>query len=296
MHFTYAEPAAAKELCQGDVLRRTPALQMLLQRYYQYFGENDENRFFLVVTQSCDLVPREGGVCKARYIQLAAIRPLEVALERELAELVAAGFQLPFKVAGHKSREKFAQFARRLFNNNEPEYFFLHSEPSAGLPEDCCAFLNLSVSIKAEHYATCVDARILSLSSVFQAKLGWLVGQIYARVGTEDWEAGQLTQKVKATCDRAAVWIDDKLLEQTASAVRDWQAVNAGVPIDRQTISKLMGSLPNRKSQAIEHLKRLMAQSTLVKRLTANGNMTDADLDRLLAQIKSDQLLSNVLR
>ncbi len=50
-----------------------------------------------------------------------------------------------------------------------------------------CAFLALSVALKIEHYDLCLAAKIAQLTGEFQAKLGWLVGNLYSRVGTKEW-------------------------------------------------------------------------------------------------------------
>jgi hypothetical protein len=293
MHFTYdenhGEPAV---LSQGDVLRRTPALEEVLKKYYSYFGDNEENQFFLVITQACDLVPREGGLCKAKYIELAAVRPVGVALQRELAGYAEAAFNLPFFVAGSKRKARFEQFVERLYNNNEQGFFFLRAEPAHGLPMDSCAFLHLTVPIKAEHYAACLDARILSLTSLFQAKLGWLVGQLYARVGTDDWPHSQLRSVVVSACEEAGMWIDDKLLRAAATAVRQWQADNPDVVLDPPQLTKLLSEIPSRKSQAMERLAAIMGNSQLVRRLQQAGSMNQDDLQKLLRQISSDSRFS----
>ena len=44
-----------------------------------------------------------------------------------------------------------------------------------------------SVAIKADHYEVLQKARIGQLAKEFRAKLGWLVGNMYSRIGTEDW-------------------------------------------------------------------------------------------------------------
>ena len=72
--------------------------------------------------------------------------------------------------------------------NKEPDYFFLSDDTSLGFPDRMVAFLKLSISLKADlHYDTCLSAKVLGLTDAFKAKLGWLVGNMYSRVGTPDW-------------------------------------------------------------------------------------------------------------
>jgi len=52
------------------------------------------------------------------------------------------------------------------------------------------ASLKVSIALKSDlHYEKCLSAKVLELSDEFKAKLGWLVGNIYSRVGTTDWES-----------------------------------------------------------------------------------------------------------
>lgn len=290
-HFTYRDaPVESNVLSQGDVLRRTPEIDRVLKQYYPYFADNADNQFFLVITQSCDLVPRAAGLCAAKYIEIAAVRSIRHAVDREISTRALPDFGLPFAVAGLKARTKFDDFLRRLLNNNEPDYFFLRAEPTAGLAEHCCAFLQLTVPIKVEHYEACVEARILTLHTVFQAKLGWMVGQIYARVGTEDWNKDELTREVRSITSRAGCfWIDDQILKETREVVTRWNAGHPGGQLTQSELVKMLAEIPTKKSQALEHLKGLISNSNVVTRLTTSGDLTPDDLERLVNQIRSDQ-------
>jgi len=190
MHFTYEETPDESQLHQGDLLQRTEGLDQLLERAHPHFREQ-KYRAFIVLTQSCDLVPnRRGPYCKSPYITVAVVRDaydaarselLGLALSRRRQSLCKTQFMC------EKLRPRFEQQVESLLNNNHPEYFFLRSDNDAGVEEDLCAFLRVSIALKAEHYRTLLEAKRSQLTAVFQAKLGWLVGQGYSRVGTEDW-------------------------------------------------------------------------------------------------------------
>lgn len=178
MHFTYEDKFDPTQLCQGDVLRRTPEVDALLAQVHNHFFQKSNYLHFMVLTQTCDLVLRQGrGDRKARYIALAPVRSLESVLNREVkSQALSVDGELP--VLTDKGKSKLTEFLTRLYNNNEQNYFFLES---AGTPltTDCCASLDLSIAIRTgEHYATCLGAKILQLNDTFQAKLGWLVGQM----------------------------------------------------------------------------------------------------------------------
>jgi hypothetical protein len=58
----------------------------------------------------------------------------------------------------------------------------------------------------------------LSLTDVFQAKLGWLVGHMYSRVGTEDWVPRSATRadfvaKIEHHLSGLTTWVDDDRLD-----------------------------------------------------------------------------------
>jgi hypothetical protein len=192
MHFTYVDSPDKNQLFQGDVLKRTSALEALLGEVHPHYLNSDYS-YFLVLTQSCDLVRREGEL-NTRYISICAVRPLELALSRELSRHFKYPFEKKMRCLEEAKKAKFQQFVERLFNNNEPSYFFLNAEPESGLSENYCAFLRLSIALRAEqHYQTLLDSKILQLEMSFQHKLGYLVGTMYSRVATEDWVPGTLS-------------------------------------------------------------------------------------------------------
>ena len=58
-------------------------------------------------------------------------------------------------------------------------------------------YLKVSIALKSElHYEVCLKAKKLELSDEFKAKLGWLIGDMYSRVGTTDWES-RMTDKAR---------------------------------------------------------------------------------------------------
>ena len=72
IHFTYKQEADFASLCQGDVLAVTEELKSILEEVHPYFL-NEQYKYFMVLSQSCDLVRRKGKACKTPYITLAAI-------------------------------------------------------------------------------------------------------------------------------------------------------------------------------------------------------------------------------
>ena len=214
MHWTYdtiKDPTVDIE--QGDILRPTEAIKDVFSQVHPHF-RNDKYLGFLVATQSCDLVLRR-GVPKASYINLATIRPLAHVITKIFAEVVdadAAGiFCSSAKAEGRRLLE-------RILNQNEQTIglFFLHEDADAGIGEHSVAFLRVTVALRADHYNAIKDARTGRLAPEFQAKLGWLIGNLYSRPATPDW-ADKLGGKESsaALIDKylnVPRWIDDEIV------------------------------------------------------------------------------------
>lgn len=184
-HYVYADPNK-KELQQGDVLQRCDSLNAILHEYFRYYEEHPDYRYFQVLTQTCDLVRRADAPCAAHYISIAAVRPIKDVLLLEAARLQEKDL-LGTRVISHDDRRDLALFLESLMDNNKPGFFYLHTDADLGISEPCCAFLQLAISVRVEHYDKCLEAKIAQLREPFQAKLGWLIGHMYSRVGTDEW-------------------------------------------------------------------------------------------------------------
>lgn len=228
MHFTFQAPSNP-DLQQGDLLRKTDKLRQLLQEVHPHYLRTDY-AYFVVLTQSCDLVRRPNGggkrACKSRYINIAAVRPLDIVVKREI-ERYQGPLETRADICSRSKRDRVEMFLERLLNNNEDDYFYIHAEPSAGVPDNMCAFLRLSISIRAyQHYDLCVESRCLSLKPMFQAKLGWLIGNMYSRVGTDDWTPDHYSEDefdkiVSRLMDTACVWVNEPKLREARRVLKD---------------------------------------------------------------------------
>jgi hypothetical protein len=211
-HWTYDSVASTDHLEQGDILKPTDALKAIFASVHPHFKQ-DKYLGFLVATQSCDLVMR-AGTPKAAYINLAVIRPLSQVIKKILAETVppaAAGiFRARDKVEARRLLE-------RLLNQNEQAIglFFLHRDWDVGIGEPAVAFLRVSVALRSDHYQTIKEARVGRLAPEFRAKLGWLIGNLFARPATPDWaDKGKERdfEELIAQYLREAQWIDEEIL------------------------------------------------------------------------------------
>ncbi|UZJ43735.1 hypothetical protein OOT55_13870 [Marinimicrobium sp. C6131] len=226
VHFTYSESVDKSCLKQGDVLSKTPALDSLLNQVHPHYSNSENYTHFQVLTQSCDLVKRNGNKCSSNYITLAAVRPLSDVLSRELGKNSVTKFQGD-SFCSESKRQKITDFLRVLMNNNHKDYFFLKSDQKMKLYEDSCTFLHLSIAIRAnEHYEKCLDAKTVQLEPTFRSKLGWLVGNLYSRVGTPDWAPDNYSQQdfnnyIKNVLDENVIWIPKNIYNDFKKEIRE---------------------------------------------------------------------------
>lgn len=203
---TYNENPNKDELRQGDILLATKDLQEVLQQHHKYFvTECDVHPgrlkypYFMVLTQSCDLVKREGNICKTPYITLAAVRPLDVALKKIGEDNSVfkdrTKIERELDIYSNKLKNSTINFLERLINNNEAEYFFIYGDDKVGLDQHYVSFLKVSIALKArENYEVCLAAKRVELAEPFSHKLGWHVGNLYSRIGTEDVSPEKLSE------------------------------------------------------------------------------------------------------
>jgi hypothetical protein len=232
-HWTYSSFNQEEDLEQGDILKPSAELRALLNEVHHHFLD-DKYVGFLIATQSCDLVLRKGSA-KAPYINLAVIRPLN-----NVAHKLIAQVSTPIKprVFPKSEKGKAKDLLVRIFNQNEQAIgvFFLHEDADSGIAEPCVVMLRVTVAVRSEHYAMLQKARVGRLNVEFRAKLGWLLGNLYARPATRDWgeiEGGkrQLDSLVsdyldEQTSDESLTWLDDELIREAIERKIDLKEVS----------------------------------------------------------------------
>ncbi len=218
-HFTYQSPNF-DNLSQGDILKKNKEIKEIVKEVHPHYLK-DDYKYFLVLTQSCDLV-RRGSTrkCKAKYITLAAVRPLESLLNKQLLNYMDIAFYSKINICNKNDKSKMRQFIERLLNNNEAEFFYLNEDLNLKFDGNHVAFLKLSIAIKSDlHYKSCLGAKKLELEDTFKAKLGWLVGQMYSRVGTDDWVPNTLnksnfSKKIDDIINSSASWCEKDIISE----------------------------------------------------------------------------------
>lgn len=287
MHFTYEPKIDSTSLKQGDVLKKTPELIKLLEEIHPHYAE-DDYLYFQVVTQTCDLVRRNGGHCKSRYITIAAVRSLDLIIRRvieDFTDKVAFKEQL-FCSTKHKGM--LVEFFKKLFNNNDSNHFFLKAAPENELYHDCCTQLHLSISIRAyEHYDVCLKAKRVELKENFRAKLGWMVGNLYSRVGTVDYVPTAIPNNsafnafIDEQMNGYVGWIEQgnyTKFKQKVNSANSIDEINEAISIEKnqlkekqlvQLVSVISKSAVLDASQQ-EAIKNVLAQNPLIQKVLNN--------------------------
>jgi len=184
LHWTYDDFRPEEDLLQGDILEPTDKLRRVLQEVHPHFLD-PKYTSFLLITQSCDLAVRKGKY-STQYLNIAVIRPLEAVIHNLLS---VACRTVGNGVYTKETKGAASQLLERLFNQNEQSLglFYLHPDRSSGIDIPSVCLIRVGVTLRVDHYPILKEARRGRLSSEFRSKLGWLVGNLYSRIGTQDW-------------------------------------------------------------------------------------------------------------
>ncbi len=190
LHWTYEQISETEiGLRQGDILQPTEDLRRLLAKVEPL---NDKRWLaYIITTQDCDLVCREGK-CDTAFVNIAGVISLATALPELLGAVCQ---QLPIckvpRIYPQEKKNEAAHFVKKILNQNawKEGLFYLQSDAGVQLGEPAVALLRLSCSLRLDEavYEVCQKARTGRLCGLFRAKLGWTVGNLFSRVGTPDW-------------------------------------------------------------------------------------------------------------
>lgn len=272
----YVDPEKqTRDLAQGDLLSRNSGLVGdVLSQYHPYFAAKTANEFFLVLTQSCDLVTGRAGTerCKARYIELAPVRSLKSLLDRQFeGEFIQTNEGE--RIGSENLRSRYEEFCKKIINNNEPRYFFLPQRNDLSMTEDMCAILSPSVAIRCEHYDRCLQARIGQLGEIFQAKLGWLTGQQYSRVGTPDWDPEAASVRARAFAMTVHQWIPERQFQ----GLKKKRKTLGTAPLTGALVEQWKAEIKDRRHQAVEAVvKTLLEQNVPIEEAKLRSQLAHA--------------------
>jgi hypothetical protein len=221
LHWTYSAVPQGSDLEQGDILKPSEALHDLFFRVHPHFCDAKYNGF-LIATQSCDLVRRKSSP-KALHINLAVVRPLSQVIPKLISQIIRP-ISPGTRLFPANKKVDVRQLLERILNQNEHALglFFLHADSDAGIDEHSVSFLRVAVAVRSEHYDKLLSARSGRLGVAFQAKLGWLLGNLYSRPASPDWhdlEDGrnkldrmidQCLDDLPPECEPS--WVDDEVI------------------------------------------------------------------------------------
>jgi hypothetical protein len=87
------------------------------------------------------------------------------------------------------AKDRLKQFLERLFNNNEPEFFYLHQDASISLAVASCIYLRLSIPLPVDHCDVFKVARVVSLNHIPRAARAGLLGEGAGRMSANEKNA-----------------------------------------------------------------------------------------------------------
>lgn len=259
------------QLLQGDLLRRTPELATAIEQAHSYYARAEDYSHFLVLTQSCDLV-RRNGKCKSRYITICAVRPLSVAVAREMTRFTNSLDGFPFPV-GELDRSILAkQYLERVLNNTVDGIFFIPKGSAPSVEAHLCAFLPLAITLRVDHYDVCLSAKVAQSREIFAAKVGSLASGLYARIATPDLHERHGTQTEKMYKEsffeelgyQRVAWLSP--VEKQALKARVKEAVlDAGDgSVSEEAAEALLDNLPNEASELADRALAILAKRSLI--------------------------------
>jgi hypothetical protein len=267
---------ASEERCdyttlqQGDLLIKNESLSAVIRQAHPYYADAEDYTHFLVLTQSCDLVRRNGkSKPKSPYITLCAVRPFSILLERQLPKFSIRSID-GIQICDKASEASAQQFLERMLHNTFDGIFFMRKESHSSITEDLCAFLALSVALRAEHYDSCVAAKVAQLDDIFAAKIGWSVGNMYSRVGTPDIEEHMSeaddykSRFYEEALNSKAIWLSNIQYKQFAAELKKWQKANRGKEADFNQLLEIARNAGNDMDYIAERIIESLENNEII--------------------------------
>lgn len=296
LDFIFSTKIDNTSLLQGDILQKTPLLKEAVAKAHRYYADAEDYHFYMVLTQSCDLVKRGGRKPRARYITIAAVRPLDVVVERQITKFAEPISGFPILVYKKENELGVKNYLERLLHNTQEKdgLFFIRRGSHPAFTEDYCVFLYLSIALRIDHYETCLAAKVAQLDNVFQAKVGWLTGNLYSRVGTPDVEDHQQNPEqykkefYEQVLSERTVWLSSEQRQQLKQALKTNNPSNEQEAREMIAVLKTdMDYLAERIVKKLVDAKIIAAEDTTVeaaKNILANDKL----FKKLMTQVTQD--------
>ena len=153
----------------------------------------------IVLSQSCDLVTKDGRKPKIPYITVGFLEPLSRYIQRDKAwERAAIPWTLQHKdesipytfISPDFLRDALRDKFSALLKNEDNCHFFVLFDEEKEDPDRryCIVNLTKAVPIRIEHYNEICPKVTYELTTQFANKLGWKIAELYGRVGTDDFD------------------------------------------------------------------------------------------------------------
>jgi hypothetical protein len=288
--YVYHEHRSEKSLLQGDILKVTDKFRQNFIDFYPAIKHPDgENKYAMVLTQSCDLVKTEKRKPKLNHLNVCLVRSLKSLIERiindEIRPTVIGDKKLLLRDALDRLKDKLS----KLLNNSELKtHFFLPKKHPFN--EDMVAILPLSFSFRTEHYELLLANKVLELKPDFQAKVGHTISQLYGRIGTPDLSDFGWDDKKTRT------YINNLLRDSNLAQVPDRSFIehiksHSGTPdieklIKEYEARKVAESFQPAKNELLQNIKselvKLFADTEKINQMTM---MSKKDLSKEIAAL-----------
>ncbi len=184
--YVYQELNDKDSLSQGDVLKVEGRFRQHFLNFYPAIRHPDgEEKYVMVLSQSCDLVKTSRRKPKLSHVNVCLVRSLKAVIAKliddEIKPTIIADKRLLERYAADQLKDRLSKL---LNNADQKTHFFLPKR--SPFVEDMVAILPLSFSFRIDHYDLLLDSRVLSLKPEFQGKVGHIISQLYGRIGTSD--------------------------------------------------------------------------------------------------------------
>jgi hypothetical protein len=158
--YVYKDSTTECSLYQGDILKVDGEFRKLFKEFYPSINHpDDENKYAMVLTQSCDLVSSEKRKPKVSHVNVCLVRSLKAVTQRLIDEIN------PYVIDDKKIFPKNTldglkdKISKLLNNSDQKTFFFLpHQSP---FTEDMVAILPLSFSFRVTHYDLLMNLPII---------------------------------------------------------------------------------------------------------------------------------------
>jgi endonuclease III-like uncharacterized protein len=133
----------------------------------------------------------------------------------------------------------------------------------------------------------------LELNENFQAKLGWLVGNLYSRVGTVDWVPNNIDQPAFNKMVNNQIKAFFQVLPNLSEVQKLLEKNHTPEAIELMNNDELLGiirsiKVPNRKEKILVRLEEIINESMSLKQ--------DYNIKKLLSKISSDATFTSLTK